>query len=210
MCPSCDTWTARSLRRFAAPRLTATMNCPAVYNFHCGARAVHQASFFSLAASSCHRCSSRKSFQKFSPFPSGDMGHKRVKGTESSSADRGCDQALVFFKGRSAAKSGIPPSSRPVGRRACRVTSSRASSDVIMEVCQVSQAIGRALDSHPSDYGQDTNWTKSPEDNRKHHIPAQAKPSWRDSQANVVRLQTCRLHWNSSPEGVSTSRSTGK
>ena len=86
MCPSCDTWTAGSLRRFAAPRLTATMNCSAVYNFYCGARAVHQASFFSLAASSCHRCSSRKSFQKFSPFPSGDMGHKRVKGTESSSA----------------------------------------------------------------------------------------------------------------------------
>ena len=36
------------------------------------------------------------------------------------------------------------------------------------------------------------------------------RPSRRDSQANVVRLQTCWLHWNSSPEGVSTSRSTGK
>ena len=27
-----------------------------------------------------------------------------------------------------------------------------------------------------SDYGQDTNWTKSPEDNQRYHIPAQAKP----------------------------------
>ena len=27
-----------------------------------------------------------------------------------------------------------------------------------------------------SDYGQDTNWTKSPEDNRWRPIPAQAKP----------------------------------
>ena len=27
-----------------------------------------------------------------------------------------------------------------------------------------------------SDYGQDTNWTKSPEDNQGVHIPAQAKP----------------------------------
>ena len=27
-----------------------------------------------------------------------------------------------------------------------------------------------------SDYGQDTNWTKSPEDKRRHHIPAHAKP----------------------------------
>ena len=27
-----------------------------------------------------------------------------------------------------------------------------------------------------SDYGQDTNWTKSPEDKRRHHTPAQAKP----------------------------------
>ena len=36
------------------------------------------------------------------------------------------------------------------------------------------------------------------------------RPSRWDSQANVVRLQTCRLHWNSSPEGVSTINSTGK
>ena len=28
-----------------------------------------------------------------------------------------------------------------------------------------------------SDYGQDINWTKSPEDKQRHHIPAQAKPS---------------------------------
>ena len=28
------------------------------------------------------------------------------------------------------------------------------------------------------------------------------RPSRWDSQANVVRLQTCRLHWNSSPEGA--------
>ena len=34
------------------------------------------------------------------------------------------------------------------------------------------------------------------------------RPSRRDSQANVVRLQTYRLHWNSSPEGVSTINST--
>ena len=27
-----------------------------------------------------------------------------------------------------------------------------------------------------SDYGQDTNWTKSPEDNDGVHIPAQAEP----------------------------------
>ena len=27
-----------------------------------------------------------------------------------------------------------------------------------------------------SDYRQDTNWTKSPEDNRERPIPAQAKP----------------------------------
>ena len=27
-----------------------------------------------------------------------------------------------------------------------------------------------------SDYGQDTNWTKSPEDKRRLHVPAQAKP----------------------------------
>ena len=27
-----------------------------------------------------------------------------------------------------------------------------------------------------SDYGQDTNWTKSPEDNQGVHIPAQAEP----------------------------------
>ena len=33
-----------------------------------------------------------------------------------------------------------------------------------------------------SGYGQDTNWTKSPEDKRRHLIPAQAKPSRRDSK----------------------------
>ena len=31
-----------------------------------------------------------------------------------------------------------------------------------------------------SDYGQEAKWTKSPEDNQRHHIPAQAKPSRRD------------------------------
>ena len=36
------------------------------------------------------------------------------------------------------------------------------------------------------------------------------RPNRRDSQANVIRLHTCRLHWNSIPEGVSTINSTGK
>ena len=43
-----------------------------------------------------------------------------------------------------------------------------------------------------SDYGQDTNWTKSHKDKRG--TITLPRPSRRDSQANVVRLHTCRLH----------------